>query len=198
MPYEPIYWGWEEAHLAIFHRKTHRNGNRIVSAIFNVGGLTMTGHPQTCVYSDVCLGIAHVSGKAPLPGQDTQCICPFRLTDSLGRIGQIHCVSARPLVPGEGLSQIHGQSLNTHRGKHRSGGGLTMQPSNTKTCIQFFAERGCTQFCTIKVVHPSIPSCSSGAPDWVLFRPTFRAKSPGPFCSLLSILVAFSLVFSQT
>ena len=25
--------------------------------------------PQTCVYPDVCLGIAHVSGKAPLPGQ---------------------------------------------------------------------------------------------------------------------------------
>ena len=23
------------------------------------------GHPQTCVYPDVCLGIAHVSGKAP-------------------------------------------------------------------------------------------------------------------------------------
>ena len=27
------------------------------------------GHPQTCVYPDVCLGIAHVSGKIPLPGQ---------------------------------------------------------------------------------------------------------------------------------
>ena len=25
--------------------------------------------PQTCVYPDVCLGIAHVSGKGPLPGQ---------------------------------------------------------------------------------------------------------------------------------
>ena len=34
----------------------------------------------------------------------------------------MHCVSARPLVPREGLYQIHGQSLNTHRGKHRSGG----------------------------------------------------------------------------
>ena len=65
------------------------------------------GHPQTCVYPDVCLGIAHVSVKAPLPGQgaltDTQCICPFRPTDSLGRKGQIHCASARPLVLGEGL-----------------------------------------------------------------------------------------------
>ena len=83
------------------------------------------GHPQTCVYPDVSLGIAHVSGKVPLSGQgpvDTQCICPFRPTDSLGRKGQIHCVSARPLVRGEGLYQIHGQSLNTHRGKHRSGG----------------------------------------------------------------------------
>ena len=27
------------------------------------------GHPQTCVYPDVCLGIAHVSGKVLLPGQ---------------------------------------------------------------------------------------------------------------------------------
>ena len=27
------------------------------------------GHPQTCVYPDVCLGIANVSGKAPFPGQ---------------------------------------------------------------------------------------------------------------------------------
>ena len=40
----------------------------------------------------------------------------------IGRKGQIHCVSTGPLVPGEGLYQIHGQSLNTHRGKHRSGG----------------------------------------------------------------------------
>ena len=81
---------------------------------------------QTCVYPDVCLGIAHVSGKVPSLGTrglvDTQCICPFRPTDSLGRKGQIHCVSTRPLVPREGLYQIHGQSLNTHRGKHRSGG----------------------------------------------------------------------------
>ena len=53
---------------------------------------------------------------------DTQSICPFRPTDSLARKGQIHCVSARPLVPREGLYQINGQSLKTHRGKHRSGG----------------------------------------------------------------------------
>ena len=45
---------------------------------------------------------------------------PFSLTDSLGRKGQIHCVSARPLVPREGLYQIHGQSLNTHRGGHEA------------------------------------------------------------------------------
>ena len=30
---------------------------------------TFFGHPQTCVYPDVCLGIAHVSGKVPLSGQ---------------------------------------------------------------------------------------------------------------------------------
>ena len=53
---------------------------------------------------------------------DTQCICPFHPKESVGRKGQIHCVSTRPLVPGEGLYQIHGQSLNTHWGKHRSGG----------------------------------------------------------------------------
>ena len=27
------------------------------------------GHPQTCVYPDVCLGIGDVSGKVPLPRQ---------------------------------------------------------------------------------------------------------------------------------
>ena len=27
------------------------------------------GHPQTCVYPDVCLGIAHVSGNVTLSGQ---------------------------------------------------------------------------------------------------------------------------------
>ena len=41
------------------------------------------GHPQTCVYPDVCLGIAHVSGKARLPGQ---------------AVWQIHNVSA-PFAP---------------------------------------------------------------------------------------------------
>ena len=44
----------------------------------------LLGTPQTCVYPDVCLGIAHVSGPV-----DALCICPFRPTDSLGRKGQI-------------------------------------------------------------------------------------------------------------
>ena len=47
---------------------------------------------------------------------------PFNPKESVGRKGQIHCVSTRPLVPKEGLYQIHAQSLNTHRGKHRSVG----------------------------------------------------------------------------
>ena len=47
---------------------------------------------------------------------------PFSPYSFLGAKGQIHCVSARPLVPGKGFYRIHGQSLNTHRGKHRSGG----------------------------------------------------------------------------
>ena len=55
---------------------------------------------------------------------DTQRICPFRPKESVGRKGEIHCVSTRPLVPREALYQIHGQSLNTHRGKHRSGPNL--------------------------------------------------------------------------
>ena len=41
------------------------------------------GHPQTCDDPDVCLGIAHVSGKAPLSGQG---------------VWQIHNVSA-PFTP---------------------------------------------------------------------------------------------------
>ena len=44
--------------------------------------------PQTCVYPDVCLGIADVSGKAPLSGHgkraDTLCICPFPLSRERG------------------------------------------------------------------------------------------------------------------
>ena len=42
------------------HLKTIRFDRRLGVAI---------GHPQTCVYPDVCLGIAHVSGKVPLSGQ---------------------------------------------------------------------------------------------------------------------------------
>ena len=40
-------------------------------------------HPQTCVYPDMCLAIAHVSGKVPPPGQG---------------VWQIHNVSA-PFAP---------------------------------------------------------------------------------------------------
>ena len=36
--------------------------------------------------------------------------------------GHTLCVSTKPLVPGEALYRIHRQYLNTHRGKHRSGG----------------------------------------------------------------------------
>ena len=63
---------------------------------------------------------------------DTQCICPFRPTDSLGRRGR-YIVYLRDPLSREGLYQIHGQSLNTHRGKHRSGGaqGLEIQISWT-------------------------------------------------------------------
>ena len=82
-------------------------------------------NPQTRVDLDVCLGMLPMYLVKSLSGTrslvDTQCICPFRPKESVGRKGQIHCVSARPLVPREGLYQIHGQSLNTHQGEHRSG-----------------------------------------------------------------------------
>ena len=51
---------------------------------------------------------------APPPSSFSQGICRAA--------GQTLCVSTRPLVPGEALYRIHRQSLNTHRGKHRSGG----------------------------------------------------------------------------
>ena len=35
--------------------------------------------------------------------------------------GQTLCESTRPLLPEEALYQIHRESLNTHRGEHRSG-----------------------------------------------------------------------------
>ena len=82
--------------------------------------------PPDYVYPDVCLGIAHVSGKAPLSGQgkraDTQCTCPFCTKESVGQKGQIHCVSALFPCPERGALPDTWQSLNTHRGKHRSGG----------------------------------------------------------------------------
>ena len=67
---------------------------------------TSSGTPRP-VFTPMCvLGIAHVSGKAPLSGQgkraDTQCICPFRPKESVGRKGQIHCVSALFPCPERG------------------------------------------------------------------------------------------------
>ena len=47
---------------------------------------------------------------------------PFRPKESVGRKGRYIVYLPFSLVPREGLYQIHGQSLNTHRGKHRSGG----------------------------------------------------------------------------
>ena len=60
-------------------------------------------HPQPCVYPHVCLGIAHVSGKGPLPGQGVWQIHNVSALFAQGicsmRKGQIHCVSTRLLVP---------------------------------------------------------------------------------------------------
>ena len=70
-----------------------------------------------CVFRDWPMYLVKPLSRDKGKRLDTQCICPFCPTDSLGRKGQIHCVSARHLVPREGLYQIHGHSLNTHRGK---------------------------------------------------------------------------------
>ena len=48
----------------------------------------------------------------PPPSCSSQAICRVA--------GQKLCVSTGALVPGEALYQIHRQSLNTYRGKHRS------------------------------------------------------------------------------
>ena len=63
---------------------------------------------------------------------------PLSPQESVGQKGQIHCVSTRPLVLGEGLYQIHGQSLNTHRGKHRSGGAQKKRQKSSKSVKKFF------------------------------------------------------------
>ena len=87
----------------------------------------------------MCLGIAHLSGKVPLSGQGVWQIhnasAPCALQIPWGEKGQMHCVSARPLVPREGLYQIHGQSLNTHRGKHRSGGAQRIEKIQSREAI---------------------------------------------------------------
>ena len=74
-------------------------GSEVIWCRFSLGKKTI-GHPQTCVYPDVCLGIAHVPGKAPLSGQG---------------VWQIHNVSAPFALSvvffvGEGLLGIPGPS----------------------------------------------------------------------------------------
>ena len=53
---------------------------------------TFVGHPETCVYPDVCLGIDNVSGEPPCPGappsSSSQGICWASWADLL-------CVSTR-------------------------------------------------------------------------------------------------------
>ena len=56
------------------------------------------------------------------------------------------------LVPREGLYQIHLQSLNTHRGKHRSGGARVLAGSADFIFIQKTREGcGCPKFPAGKV-----------------------------------------------
>ena len=107
------------------------------------------------------------------PGRYTKCL-PCRPTDSLGRGGR-GGVSARYLTPGGGLSQMQCQSVNTHRGKHRSGGAQSLLgilfatptptykakiwtniwPPNCRICLFFkafgviFCPDVCSYFCLV-------------------------------------------------
>ena len=83
---------------------------RVVSRRVALAGVPWTpkkgGDPQTCVYPDVCLGIAHVSGKAPLPAQGVWQIhnvsALFALQESVGRKGaDTLCIYQTP-CPGRG------------------------------------------------------------------------------------------------
>ena len=72
-----------------------------------------------CVY-----GLTLYLGKLPLLGQGIWWIplpLPLRPKESIGRQGRLFVYLPGPIVPGEALYRIHRQSLNTHRGKHRSG-----------------------------------------------------------------------------
>ena len=88
----------------------------------------------------------------------------FSAIDSLVRKGQIHCVSALSLVPREGLYQIHGQSLNTHRGKHRSGGARSFPGKGRKrgTHTNFF-EEGSLVYCFFLPILDATSSNFSGS-----------------------------------
>ena len=80
----------------------------------------------------------------------------------LGAKGQIHCVSARALVPREGLYQIHGQSLNTHRGKHRSGGARKCKCECNQNGIKF------QNNLRVRVIylHPTVEGEFMGEVSW--------------------------------
>ena len=78
----------------------------------------------------------------------------------LGAKGQIDCVSTRLLVPRQGLYQIHRQSLNTHQGKHRSGGAqskhnqITRQSLASRLSARHVAASWC---CPPVAMHTSLP-----------------------------------------
>ena len=70
------------------------------------------GHPQTCVYPDVCLGVAHVSGKAPLSGQGVRQIhnvsALFALQVSWGERGRYIVYLPYPLSRERGFTRYMG------------------------------------------------------------------------------------------
>ena len=75
-------------------------------------------HPQACVYPDACLRSDIESGKPP---------------PSWGKVSGGHPSPFLFLVLGEALYQIHRQSLNTRRGKHRSRGAQEMATPIART-----------------------------------------------------------------
>ena len=77
------------------------------------GAICLIGHPQTCVYPDVCLAARGLV--------DTQSVCPPALQIAWDK-EEWGGASTKDIAAGGGLYQIQCQSVNTHRGKHRPGG----------------------------------------------------------------------------
>ena len=136
------------------------------------------GHPQACVYSDACLRSDIISGKAPLLGQG---IWWTPLPHPLPRraAGQKLYESTRALALGEARYQIHRQSLNRHRVKHRSKGAqLSRIRSDQSRSLDEQAPGqwavGASGWC-----HHSCPSAAHVPCKRLFFMQLLRLRDPG-------------------